>query len=69
MKGRAKNADRVSRNGPSRASAESPASPSQAMPRAANEPVGSRLIETMKPTVRTNSRRASRWWTALSRAR
>jgi hypothetical protein len=69
MKGRAKNAERVSRSGPSRASVERPASASQAIPRARNEPTGSRLIERMKPTVRTNLRRASSRWTTLSRAR
>jgi hypothetical protein len=69
MNGSAKNAERVRRSGPSRASAERPASATQAMPSAANEPIGSRLTETMKATVRTNLSRASRRWTTLSRAR
>jgi hypothetical protein len=68
-KGRAKNADFVRRRGPSRASVERAARASQAIPRAANEPTGSRLIETMNATVRTNLRRGSTRWTTLSRAR
>jgi hypothetical protein len=69
MNGSAKKADRVRRSGPSRASAERPTSASQAMPSAANDPTGRRLIETMKATVRTNLSRASSRWTTLSRAR
>jgi hypothetical protein len=69
MNGRAKKAERVRRRGPSRASVERPASATQAIPSAANEPTGSRLTETMKATVRTNLSRASRRWTTLSRAR
>jgi len=69
MNGRAKNAERVRRSGPRRASVERPASASHATPRAANDPTGSRLTETMNATVRTNFRRASRWWTTLSRER
>ena len=60
MKGKAKNAERVSRSGPSRASVERPARASHAIPRATNDPTGSRLIATMNPTVRTNFSRASR---------
>jgi hypothetical protein len=69
MNGRAKNAERVRRNGPRRARVERPARASQAIPRAANDPTGRRLTETMNATVRTNFRRASRSWTTLSRAR
>ena len=63
MNGRAKNADRARRSGPSRARVERPTSASQAIPRAANDPIGSRLIATMKATVRMNFRRASARWT------
>jgi hypothetical protein len=69
MNGRAKNAERVSRRGPRRAIVERSTRASQAIPSAANEPTGSRLIETMKATVRMNLSRASRRWTTLSRAR
>jgi hypothetical protein len=68
-KGRAKKEDLASRRGPRRARVDSAASPSQATPRAAKDPTGSRLIERMNPTVRMNLRRASRRWTTLSRAR
>jgi hypothetical protein len=34
-----------------------------------NDPIGSRLIETMNPTVRMNLSRGSTRWTMLSRAR
>jgi hypothetical protein len=69
MNGRAKNAERVRRSGPSRARVESAARASQAIPRARNDPTGSRLTETMNATVRMNLSRASRSWTTLSRAR
>jgi hypothetical protein len=69
MNGRAKNAERVRRSGPSRASVERPTRPSQAIPSAPKDPIGSRLTETMKATVRTNFRRGSTRWTTLSRAR
>jgi hypothetical protein len=68
-KGRAKNAERARRSGPSRAAVESATRKSQAIPRAKNEPMGSRLIARMSPTVRRNLSRASRRWTTLSRAR
>jgi hypothetical protein len=69
MNGRAKNAERVRRNGPRRATVERTTSASQAIPSARNDPTGRRLTETMKTTVRTNLSRASRRWTTLSRAR
>jgi hypothetical protein len=59
MNGRAKNADLVRRRGPSRARAERAARASQATPRAANDPTGRRLTETMNATVRMNLSRAS----------
>jgi hypothetical protein len=69
MNGRAKNADFVRRRGPRRASVERAARASQATPRAAKDPTGRRLTETMNATVRMNFSRASRWCTTLSRAR
>jgi hypothetical protein len=67
--GSAKKEDFASRSGPRRARVDSAASPSHAIPRAANDPTGSRLIERMNPTVRTNFSRGSTRWTMLSRAR
>jgi hypothetical protein len=69
MNGRAKNADFARRRGPRRASVERAASPTQAIPRAANDPTGRRLMETMNATVRMNFSRGSTRWTTLSRAR
>jgi hypothetical protein len=69
MNGSAKNAERVRRRGPRRARVERAARASHAIPRAPNDPTGSRLIETMKATVRRNLSRASSRWTTLSRAR
>ena len=68
MNGRAKNAPRDRRNGPSPALADMSASVAQAIPSAAQDAVGSSEIETIAAIVRMNLNRASARWSALSRS-
>jgi hypothetical protein len=68
MNGRAKNAPRDSRNGPSPALADRSASVPHAIARADHEPVGSSEIATIATIARMNFRRASSRWRALSRS-
>jgi hypothetical protein len=68
MNGSAKNAPRDRRNGPSPALAESSASVTHAIARAAHDPVGSSEIETIAVIARMNLKRASARCRALSRS-
>ncbi len=68
MNGRAKNAERAVRNGPSPDADDSATMTSHANRRAAYAPIGRRLTVTMNATVRMNFSRGSAAWTGLSRA-
>jgi hypothetical protein len=68
MNGSAKNAARVVRKAPMRATTDRATMTSQAMPRARYDPVGSRLTERIARRARRNFSRASASWSGLARA-